>query len=84
MRHGRLTWSPLQLRVSSSIDAGDHGEHGGTLLVAGEAAVGELHRFRAVAAASPIFRLTAMRAQLTSGPRLTVTVYSKDSSFMQI
>ena len=84
MRHGRLTWSPLELRVSSSIDAGDHGEHGGTLLIVGEATVGELHQFRAVAAVSPVFHLTAMWAQLTSGPCLTVTVYSKDSSFMQI
>ena len=33
---------------------GDHGEHGGTLLVAGEAAVGELRRFHTVAAASPV------------------------------
>ena len=70
--------------IRAPINAGGRGGHGGTLLVAGEAAIGELHQFRAVAAMSPIFRLTAMRAQLTSGPRLTATVYSKDSSFMQI
>ena len=50
-----LPKSPLELRLCRSINAGDHGEHRGTLCVAGDAAVGELRRFRAIANAVPCF-----------------------------
>ena len=65
-----------------SVDAGSHGEHGRTILVAGDATIGELRWFRAVPSCRLCFCLTAMQAQLTCGPRLTVTVYSKASSFI--
>ena len=63
-----------------SIDAGGRGGHAGAIIVAGDAAFGELRRVRVEQAVSPVFHVADMRAQLTSGPRLTVTEYSKDSS----
>ena len=60
--------------VLRSINAGDHGEHGGTLLVVREAAVGEPCWFRAVPSRRALFRLTVMRARLTVGSRLSVTM----------
>ena len=56
-----------------SIGSGDHGEHGGTLLVAGDATIGELRRFRAVQSRLPCFGADDMRALLTNGSRLPVT-----------
>ena len=56
-----------------SIGAGDHGEHGGTLLVAGDATVGELRWFRAIPSRLPCFGADDMRALLTDGSRLSVT-----------
>ena len=57
-----------------SISSGDHGEHGGTLLVAREVAAGEL---------APVPRhpaLCSVLVSLTSGPRLSVTQDPEDSS----
>ena len=74
VRHGRHTLRPLESRLGGSIDSGGHGEHGGTLLVAGEAAVGEL---------APIPRrpaLCSVLVSLTSGPQLSVTQDPEDSS----
>ena len=56
-----------------SIDAGGHDEHGGTLLVVGDAAIGEHHWFRAVPSRLPCFGADDMRALLTDGSRLSVT-----------
>ena len=80
MRHGRRTLRPVESRLRGSIDAGDLGEHGGTGAIVGDAAIGELRRVHVEQAVSPVFHVADARAQLTSGPRLTVTEYSKDSS----
>ena len=56
-----------------SIGSGDHGEHGGTLLVAGDATVGELRWFRAIPSRLPCFGADDMRALLTDGSHLSVT-----------
>ena len=56
-----------------SIGLGDHGEHGGTLLVAGDATIGELHRFRAIPSRLLCFGADDMRALLTDGSHLSVT-----------
>ena len=63
-----------------SIDMGGRGGHTGAIIVAGDAAIGELRRVRVEQAVSPVFCVANVRALLTSGPRLTVTEYSKDSS----
>ena len=56
-----------------SIGVGCHGEHEGTLLVTGDAAVGELCLFHAVPGRLPYFGADDMRALLTDGSRLSVT-----------
>ena len=66
-----------------SIGVGGRGEHGGTLLVVREAAVGEPRWFRAVPSRRALFRLTVMRARLTVGSRLSVTMYKKLAHLFQ-
>ena len=76
--HGRHTLRPLESRLGGSIDSGGHGEHRGTLLVAGEATAGEL---------APIPRcpmLCSVLVSLTSGPRLSVTQDPEDSSNISV
>ena len=56
------------------MDSGGHGEHGGTLLIAREAAAGELVQIPRRPA------LCSVLVSLTSGPRLFVTQDPEDSS----
>ena len=58
--------------MSRPIDAGDLGDHGGTLLVPGEVAAGELPPIPRRSVTQLCFPFTYMRARLTDGPRLLV------------
>ena len=62
---------------------GGLGGHYGAILVAGDAAVGELRQFHAVPSRRALFRLTVMRARLTVGSRLSVTMYKKLAHLFQ-
>ena len=54
---------------------GGHGEHGGTLLVAGKVATGELRRLPRRHSRVLCFCVYDTRAQLTGGPQLSATEY---------
>ena len=69
--------------MSRSNDAGDRGDHGGTLLVAGEVAAGELCLSRAVTAAVLCFCATYMWGPLTGGSQASVIQTCEASSFIQ-
>ena len=77
VRHGQSALGPLGARLRGSIHAGELGEHAGAVEFAGGAAVGEPRRFRAVPSLRALFRLTVMRAGLTVGSHLSVTMYKK-------
>ena len=70
--------------MSRPIYAGDQGDHGGTLLVTGEVAAGELPPIPRCSAMRLCFPFTYMRARLTDGPRFSVTLIQKASSNLQI
>ena len=69
--------------MSRSNDAGDRGDHGGTLLVAGEVAVGELRLSCTVTAAVLCFSATYRWGHLTGGSQASVIQTSEASSFIQ-
>ena len=69
--------------MSGSYDVGDRGDHGGTLLIAGEVAAGELCLSRAVTATVLYFCATYMWGPLTGGSQASVIQTSEASSFIQ-